>query len=150
MPRRSVGALVLAAVGAVGVAGGETSPADKAQVRPVLKLRATPGVALPPVQVLLTAELVGGGEHEDFHCPEVEWDFSDGSRSTFQSDCQPLSDAAPIERRFTRRHAYRVPGDYAVVVTLRQTGRIVAQARATVLVQGGSGDSSGPYAAALQ
>lgn len=59
--------------------------------------------------------------------------------------------AVSVSRRFTRRHDFRAPGDYAVLVTLRQTGRIVAQARATVIVHGEvNAGSSGPYSAAMQ
>jgi hypothetical protein len=79
--------VVLAAVAAVSI--GEDRRAPPAPARPVLKLRITPGNALPPVSVLLVAELVGGAEHEDFYCPEVEWDFDNGRRSTRQGDCEP-------------------------------------------------------------
>jgi len=151
MERRSVCALLLAALGVSGLTAAELADSGKTVRRkPVLKLRATPGVALPPAMVLLTAELVGGQDDEDFHCPEVEWDFSDGSRSAFQADCQPLSDGAPLERRFTRRHTFRAAGDYAVAVTLRRTGRIVAQARATVIVSGGASSGNSAYSAAEQ
>src|ERR1051325_8618440 len=44
--------------------------------RPVLKLRSSRAAVMSPARVLLTAELVGGSEREDFYCPEVEWDFA--------------------------------------------------------------------------
>jgi hypothetical protein len=122
---------------------------EKAPERPALKLRASPGMAFPPAEVLLTAELVDGVDQQDFHCPEVEWDFADGSRSVHQEDCEPFTAETKVERRFTRRHAFDAPGEYQVIVTLRRSSRIVAQAATTIFVQGGATTGGGPYSAAL-
>jgi hypothetical protein len=123
---------------------------EKAPERPALKLRATPGVAFPPAEVFLTAELVDGVDQQDFHCPEIEWDFADGSRSVHQQDCEPFDAETKLERRFTRRHGFDAPGQYQVVVTLRRSNRIVAQAATTILLQGDATTGSGPYSAALR
>jgi hypothetical protein len=93
--------------------------------------------------VLLTAELQGGADLEDFHCPHIEWDFADGSRSVHQEDCEPLTAESRMERRFTRRHAFDAPGEYQVVVTLRRSDRVLAQASTTIILQGGVTTTTG-------
>jgi hypothetical protein len=120
---------------------------EKAPDRPNFKLRASPGMAFPPADVLLTAELVDGVDVQDFHCPEVEWDFADGSRSVHQEDCEPFTAETKLERRFSRRHAFDAPGEYLVVVTLRRSNKVVAQAATTIYVQGGA--AATPYSASL-
>lgn len=110
--------------------------------RPVLKLRSSRAAVMSPARVLLTAELVGGSEREEFYCPEVEWDFADGSRSVRQEDCEPYSAKTLLERRFTSPHAFVVPGQYLVTVTLRRADTVVAQANATVFVFGSNSPGS--------
>ena len=77
------------------------------------------------------------------HLPVIEWDYADGSRSVYQEDCEPLTVENPMERRFTRRHAFDAPGEYQVVVTLRRSDRIVAQASTTIILQGGATTTAG-------
>jgi len=110
--------------------------------KPRLDLRASPRMAFSPVNVLLTAELQGGDNIEEFHCPEVEWDWDDGGRSVHQQDCAPLETGAPLERRFTANHAYRQAGTYTVKITMRRADRPLAVASATVTVRPGLGDMS--------
>jgi hypothetical protein len=57
--------------------------------KPQLDLRATPRIAFSPVEILITAQLKGGAELEDFYCPGLEWDWGDGTRSAHESDCAP-------------------------------------------------------------
>jgi hypothetical protein len=122
---------------------------EKAPERPTLKLRASPEMAFPPADVLLTAELLDGADPQDFHCPEVEWDFADGSRSVHQEDCEPFTGETKVERRFTRRHAFDAPGEYQVIVTLWRGSQVVARAATTIVVQVEATTGSGPYSAAL-
>jgi hypothetical protein len=122
---------------------------EKAPERPAFKLRASPGMAFPPAEVFLMAELVDGADQQDFHCPEIEWDFADGSRSVHQEDCEPFTAETKLERRFTQRHAYDAPGEYQVIVTLRRTNRVLAQAATTIVVHGGATTGGSPYQAAL-
>jgi PKD repeat protein len=115
--------------------------ADKPRPKtPRLDLRASPRMAFSPVNVLLTAELQGGDNSEEFHCPEVEWDWDDGGRSVHQEDCAPLDTGAPLERWFTANHAYRQAGTYNVKITMRRAARPLAVASATVTVRPGLGD----------
>ena len=105
--------------------------------------------ACPPAEVFLTAELVDGVDQQDLHCPEIEWDFADGSRSVHQEDCEPFTAGTKLERRFTRRHAFDAPGEYQVIVTLRRSNRVLAQAATTIIVHGGATTGGSPYQAAL-
>lgn len=79
-----------------------------------LSLRANPRAALSPANVLVVGEVLGGGDLEDFHCPAVEWDWNDGTRSAHEADCAPFEDGAGIERQFTARHVFRGSGFYNV------------------------------------
>src|SRR5215468_8035727 len=128
--------LALAFLGprAVGAAEGR---------KPRLNLRASPRVALPPVSVLTFAELVGGDESEEYHCPRLEWDWGDGTRSERESDCEPYDGSTPLERRYSARHVYRTPGQYDIRLTLWRASRAIAVGTTAVAVQGGPG--SDPY-----
>jgi len=126
-----------------------TGRAADRSVAPTLKLHAIPGRAIPPAEVLLTAEFQDGIDVPDLRCPEIEWDFADGSRSVHQEGCERATAETKLDRRFTRRHAFDAPGEYQVVVTLRQGHRIVAQAAATIVVQGGTAPASSPQTASL-
>ena len=125
------------------VAGLATSglSGDKPK-KPRLDLRATPRVAFSPVNVLMIAELHGGDALEEFHCPELEWDWDDGGKSAHEADCAPLEQDGRLERRYTAQHAYRRAGTYNVKVTMRRANRALAVATATVTVRPGVGDMS--------
>jgi hypothetical protein len=119
------------------------APAATSEVkleRPRFALRATPRVAFSPVMVFLTAELQGGHEIEEYYCPELEWDWDDGSRSAHGADCPPFAAGTALERRFTAEHAFRSAGTYTVKVTMRRASRVLAVASATVNVRPGAGD----------
>jgi hypothetical protein len=119
------------------------SAADQPRLKkPRLDLRASPRMAFSPVNILLTAELQGGDDIADFHCPEVEWDWDDGGKSVHQEDCAPPETGAPLERRYTANHAYRQAGTYNVKITMRRAERPLAAASATVTVRPGLGDMS--------
>jgi hypothetical protein len=82
--------------------------------------------------VLLTAELVGGDEAEEFYCPQLEWEWDDGARSIHETDCPPFEPGATLERYFTADHIYSHSGNYNVRVTLRRASRSVAVASLSV------------------
>jgi hypothetical protein len=127
-------AVVIAAAGATG-ASGSTKPQ-----RPRLDLRATPRVAFSPAFVLLTAELVGGDEVEEYYCPALEWSWGDGGKSVRESDCPPFQAGAELVRHFSAEHGYRHAGEYQITVTLRRANRSLAMASARVNVRPGLGD----------
>lgn len=109
--------------------------------RPRLDLRVTPRMAFSPAFVLTTAELVGGHDSEDFHCPALEWDWDDGSRSVHEEDCAPFDASSPMERRFTAQHAFRQAGEYTVKVTFRRANRTLAVQTVKVIVRPGAADA---------
>jgi hypothetical protein len=127
---------------AILLAAFATADAAEKARKPRLDLRAAPRVAFSPVNVLLTAELKGGDDIEEFHCPEIEWDWDDGGRSVHQADCAPLEPGAELTRRFTANHAYRQAGTYNVKITMRRAEQPLAVASATVTVRPGLGDMS--------
>ena len=133
--RGLLGIVVIVATAASGLAANKA-----ASKKPRLDLRANPRMSFSPVNIQLTAELLGGDDVEDFHCPEVEWDWDDGGRSVHQGDCAPLESGADIERRFTANHAYRQAGTYNVKITMRRANRPLAVASAVVTVRPGLGD----------
>ena len=140
---RKSGFVALLLVLGTAAAGVAAESRDKGRgKKPRLDLRASPRMAFSPVDVLLTAELSGGDALEDFHCPQVEWDWDDGGKSVQESDCTPLESGADIERRFTAHHAYRTAGTYNVKMTMRRAHRPVAVATTVITVRPGLGDMS--------
>jgi hypothetical protein len=122
----------------LAVAAAQSASAGGA-ARPRLDLRATPRIALFPVEVFVTAELVGGEDLEDFHCPGLEWDWGDGSRSAHEADCEPFGPGTVVDRRYGAHHVYRGPGEYDIRLSLRRAGRLVSATSTRVLVQSGGG-----------
>ena len=116
-----------------------TSSSDK-EGKPKLDLRVSPRFAFSPVTVMITANLVGGGDIADYHCPELEWDWDDGAKSAHESDCEPLGDDGTIQRRFTASHEYRRAGNYSVKLTLRKGDRPLAVQTVRVTVRPGIAD----------
>jgi len=110
--------------------------------KPALELRITPRFSFSPVNILFTAELTGGDDSEEFHCPEVEWEWDDGGKSGGESDCDPFEAGSKIERRFTANHFYKTAGIYVVRVTMRKANRTIAAQTIKVTVRPGVGDIS--------
>jgi hypothetical protein len=138
-PSQAVLAIVILSL----IAASPAPAGDRARVRkPRLDLRATPRFSFTPSTVLVTAELNGGDDAEEFYCPAVVWDWDDGGRSANESDCPPFQPGTPVERRFTAVHAYVRPGVYNVRVHMLRARRRLAMASATVTVRG-MGDSRG-------
>jgi hypothetical protein len=130
----------LAAIVALVGAGAGGAPDEKPK-KPHLELKAMPRFAFSPVNVMLTAELVGGGDVEEYHCPELEWDWDDGGKSTHESDCAPFEPGkTTINRRFTADHEYRKAGIYQIKATMRRANRTLASASVKVTVRPGAGE----------
>jgi hypothetical protein len=130
-----MGTLLIASLAAFASAGS-----DARLSRPRLDLRATPRIAFSPAVVLLTAELIGGNEIEEFYCPALEWEWGDGTRSMHESDCPPFQPGIEFERRYSTEHGFRTAGDYNVKVTMRRGGRVLATASARIALRPGVGD----------
>jgi hypothetical protein len=125
-----------------GFTSGAEDPKGKPK-KPKLALRAAPRMAASPASIYFTAELQGGDDLEEFYCPELEWEWDDGARSSHESDCEPWKPDSTIERRFTAEHVFAEQGTYNVKVTLRRAERVVASTRVTVNIRPGFGDMSG-------
>ena len=130
----------LAAAFAVVFVGASGASEEKPK-KPHLELKASPRIAFSPVNVFLTAELVGGADVEEYHCPELEWDWDDGGKSTHESDCAPFeAGKTTIQRRFTVDHEYRKAGVYSIKATMRRANRTLASATVKVTVRPGADD----------
>jgi hypothetical protein len=129
----------------LGLLGAGTAGRAGDLSRPRLNLRATPRTVLSPASVLVVAELKGGGEHEDFYCPALEWEWGDGTRSVQEGDCPPFDADSRLERYFSARHSYGAPGEYSVRVTLRRASRTVVAAAVGVSVHGRTALGAGEY-----
>jgi hypothetical protein len=135
--------LVVAPVFALVAALAAAAPAadDPKPKKPKLDVRATPRMAFSPVNVLLTAELTGGDDVEEFYCPEIEWEWDDGGKSVHEADCPEYQPGvSKIERRFTATHDYRKAGGYNVKITMRRANKTLAQTTIKITVRPGLGD----------
>src|SRR6476646_4147050 len=119
--RFAVASTVVAAILSVGAAPA----ADQAKAKkPRLDLRATPRMAFSPVNILLTAELTGGDDVEEYYCPELEWDWDDGGTSVREADCPEYeAGVSKFERRFTAEHVYGKAGVYNQKLKMRCDSR---------------------------
>ena len=128
--------------------GGLTLPAAAAEKepkakKPRLELKATPRFAFSPAFVMFSAELTGGDDVEEMHCPELEWEWDDGGKSVAESDCAPFeAGKTQIERRFTAEHEFKTAGTYSVKLTMRKADRRLAESTVRVTVRAGFGDST--------
>jgi hypothetical protein len=130
------------------VIGGLTLPGVTAEKepkakKPRLELKATPRFAFSPAFVMFSAELTGGDDVEEMHCPELEWEWDDGGKSVAESDCAPFeAGKTQIERRFTAEHEFKTAGTYSVKLTMRKADRRLAESTVRVTVRAGFGDST--------
>ena len=106
--------------------------------KPSLSLKATPAVSFAPARIVLVAEVKGGGEVESFYCPNVEWEWGDGTTSSAETDCTPFEEGkSQIKRRYSVEHQYKNPGQFRVVLRLKKGDRVSAMANTNVQVRPG-------------
>jgi hypothetical protein len=134
MTRIGLAVLAIAAV-APALEAGESG--GKA---PAIEIRTVPRMAFSPVNVLVIAELRGGDDLEEYYCPEIEWDFDDGTKSTREGDCAPYQPGAAIERRYSVEHVFRRAGNYDITVTLRHNGKTIKKSNGRLNVRPGASD----------
>ena len=148
MSYKTVAALACAALcaGASGPSRADEHKNEDAKKgggkRPGMELRSSPRFAFSPANVLFTAELKGGDDVEELYCPEVEWEWGDGGKSVKEADCDPWTEGAKIERRFTANHTFQFAGVYRVKATLRKTGKQLLSQTLTLTIRAGLGDTS--------
>ena len=139
--RAAVVVMLSAALVLPGAArAGDKDKAKGNGSRPRLDMRVSPRFAFSPAEVMVTAELLGGTAIEEFHCPELEWDWDDGSKSVQEPDCDPLEADGDIERRFTAHHVFSLAANYSVKLTLRKGEKVLATQTVKVTVRPGAGD----------
>jgi hypothetical protein len=129
--------LLAVALAAPGGAGDD----DKGK-KPGLELRVTPRFAFSPANLLFTVELKGGDDIEEYYCPEIEWEWGDGDKSSQESDCDPWTSTTKLQRRFTSHHVYEHAGLYRARVTLIKAGKRFASQTVEVTIRAGLGDTS--------
>ena len=138
MNRLAVASLAVALAGSPLLAGDAPKPK-----KPRLDVRATPRMTFSPAHILFTAEFMGGDDVEEYHCPEIEWDWDDCGKSQQESDCKPFEPGVTkIERRFTAEHGYRTAGIYNVRVTMRKVDKPLVTQSVRVTVRPGLGDQT--------
>jgi hypothetical protein len=134
----ALAAALLLTLPAVASAGGKDKEKQK---KPALTLRATPRFGFSPLGVFFTAELSGGDDVEQYYCPEIEWEWGDGDKSSKESDCAPFeAGKTKIQRRFTERHEYQWSGSYPVVVRLKRSDHTIAKADINLTVRPGASE----------
>lgn len=114
--------------------------ADKKPKKPKLEMRVLPRMGSAPVEVLAIADLVGGEDLEEFHCPELEWEWGDEGKSLQEIDCPPYEPGLKIERHFTARHVYTRSGMYSIELRLMRGGRTIASGAADIDVRPALGE----------
>jgi hypothetical protein len=139
VPHRSVAVLAVFCLAGAALAGAED---QKKLKKPGLELRSSPRFAFSPANILFVAELKGGDDVEELYCPEVEWEWGDGGKSVKEADCEPWTEGATIERRFSANHTFQFAGIYRVKVTLRKTGKNIMSQSLALTIRAGLGDQS--------
>jgi hypothetical protein len=111
--------------------------------RPIVEVRVAPQSAPSLTSILFIAELKGGDDPEDFYCPRLEWDWGDGTDSTFEEDCEPFGPGTRLQRRFTAEHVYADQGKYTVKISLVHRKEVVARAETVARVLARPGEDIG-------
>jgi hypothetical protein len=125
-------------LGMAGVGSDDALAKDPKPKRPKIEARGIPALGVAPLDVLVVLDLKGGDEIEELYCPEVEFNWADGSKSVQESDCPPfVPGQTTLTRRFSARHTFRGGGEFNVRVRLRRADKIVASAETRVSVRGG-------------
>jgi hypothetical protein len=137
MRTKALSVLFVVACAALPAAAG----ADAKLKKPSLTLRSSPRFAFSPARVLFVAELSGGDDVEEYYCPELEWEWDDGSKSVQESDCEPfVTGQTKIERRFSSEHEFRRAATYSVKVSLKRLGKTLVNQTVRLTVRPGAGD----------
>jgi hypothetical protein len=112
--------------------------------RASLVIKASPVVAFSPARIVASAELRGGSDSdEELYCPELEWDWDDGTRSSAEQDCEPFEPGkSTISRRWSSTHTYTTAGNYRLMLRLKRGNKSVLAGNTTVQIKPGVRDFS--------
>jgi hypothetical protein len=97
--------------------------------RTQVQLSLTPPLAVAQIDgVELNAFLIIKNADERLWCPQIQWEWSDGSISTEEGDCEPFADTTPAQRaRVVSRKSRRIYGSGIVrlIVRLIKGGKVL-------------------------
>jgi hypothetical protein len=138
-PRRALYTLTAALALVLPSASAWSASQGNEDKKPSLSLRATPPLGFSPLRVRVVVDVRGGSDHyADFYCPNIEWDWGDGTVSESAEDCDPYQEGkSTIRRRFTSEHVFRQAGTYQVYFRLKQRDKTIAASSANVQVRAG-------------
>jgi hypothetical protein len=110
--------------------------------RPTLALRATPQFGFSPARIVVTAELRGGADTDaDLYCPDIEWEWGDGTKSQSSQNCEPfVPGESEITRRWTVSHTFTTAGRYQLYMRLKRGTKIVLAGSTKIEVRPGARD----------
>ena len=123
---------------------GKDKKDQKDQRKASLALKANPPIAFSPAKMVVSAELKGGTEEtDDYYCPNLEWDWGDGTKSESNQDCAPFeAGKSTIDRRFSASHTFEIAGQYRVMLRLRRGTKTIVSGTINVQVKPGVRDQS--------
>jgi hypothetical protein len=130
----------------VSVSSAQSNKDDKVK-RASLSLKASPAISFSPARIIVSAELRGGSADDpELYCPNVEWDWGDGTRSESNENCDPFeAGKSEIKRRWTVSHTYTTAGNYRIVLRLKRADKTVVSGNTTLQVKPGMRDMSEPF-----
>lgn len=107
--------------------------------RPTLKLTARPRTGFVPARVTFRGVLVGGSnDFKEYYCPEVEWDWGDGTISENSSDCEPYeAGQSELKRRFTAQHVFNSPGNFKIRLILKRNDKTLVATNTQLRIRPG-------------
>jgi hypothetical protein len=119
-----------------------TAARSDKKAKPSVAVRASPAIGFSPARMVVTAELKGGADdYEAFYCASVEWEWGDGTKSEFHTDCDPYeAGKSEIKRRFTTEHVFDTSGDYRIQFRLKQKKKVVGAGSIDVKIRPGARD----------
>lgn len=141
-------ALVGIAFAGTGLAQDDDKDKEKKEVkRPSLQLKVSPAISFSPARVVVSAELKGGADDKaDLYCPNLEWEWGDGTRSEAQTDCAPFEPGtSEIKRRFSSSHTYTTAGNYRAQLRLKRGSKVLVGGHVNVQVRAGLRDRTDPF-----
>ena len=107
--------------------------------RPTLKLTARPRTGFAPTRVTFRGVLIGGpDDFKEYYCPEVEWEWGDGTISENNSDCEPYeAGKSTLKRRFTAQHVFNFPGNFKTRLILKRNDKTLVATNTQVRIRPG-------------
>ena len=142
-----IGAGCIAAAASLAAADPQKESKDKDQKKPSINIRIAPAISFSPARVVITAELRGGmPDDPELYCPEIEWDWGDGTKSESTENCEPFEEGkSTVKRRWTIAHTYETQGMYRVQLRLKRGTKTIVAGNNTVQVKPGVRDMTSPY-----